>query len=60
MKYECGEIEENIEEIQPSYPDLALKEEGDFEVQNKKKKRKKKAIITKGKQKKSEIQGTSY
>ena len=48
MKYECGENEENNEEIQSSYPDLALKEEEeDFKVQ--KKKRKKKAIITKKK-----------
>merc|ERR1711956_199259 len=27
MKYECGENEENNEEIQSSYPDVALKEE---------------------------------
>ena len=50
MKYECGENEENNEEIQSSYPDLALKDEEDFKVQ--KKKRTKKAIKTK---KKTEI-----
>jgi ribosomal protein S8E len=55
MKYECEENEENNEEIQSSYPDLALKEEDDFQVQKMKKKRKKKGIITKKKKKKREI-----
>ena len=52
MKYEC---EENNEEIQSNYPDLALKEEEDEDFEVKKKKRKKKAIITKKNKKKREI-----
>ena len=55
MKYECGENEENNEEIQSSYPDLALKEEEDKDFEVKKKKRKKKAIIPKKNKKKREI-----
>ena len=55
MKYECGENEENNEEIQSNYPDLALKEEEDEDFEVKKKKRKKKAIITKKIKKKREI-----
>ena len=55
MKYECGENEENNEEIQSNYPDLALKEEEDEDFKVKKKKRKKKAIITKKNKKKRDI-----
>ena len=55
MKYECEENEENNEEIQSSYPDLALKEEDeDFQVQ-KKKRKKKTIIITKKNKKKRDI-----